>query len=189
MTAPDAQARLDRCVLRAQQGDRQAFAELVAAHQSDVRRQLRQLTRGDHALADELAQEAFFQAWRHLPAFRRDAAFGTWLYRIAYRGFLMHRRSAPPDAVAPALADSGESPEEAMAPESEPGLRLDLQRALQRLPEAERVALLHCLHLDLSHSEAAAVLGVPLGTVKTHVLRGRARLRELLSAWNPKDPR
>jgi RNA polymerase sigma-70 factor (ECF subfamily) len=61
--------------------------------------------------------------------------------------------------------------------------RLDVERALAALAEAERVALIHCFGLDLSHAEAAAVLGWPLGTLKSHVARGKARLREQLAAW------
>jgi RNA polymerase sigma-70 factor (ECF subfamily) len=64
-------------------------------------------------------------------------------------------------------------------------MRLDVETALARLPQAERVALIHCYHLDLSHEEAAQVLNLPLGTVKSQVLRGKARLRDLLAAWAP----
>ena len=63
--------------------DRHAFAELVKRHQSAVRATLRRLTAGNHALADDLAQETFVLAWRNLKSFRQDAKFSTWLYRIA----------------------------------------------------------------------------------------------------------
>ena len=67
----------------ARQGDRHAFARLVRAHQSRVRLQLRRLAHGDAALADDLAQETFVQAWLHLNDFRGDARLATWLHRIA----------------------------------------------------------------------------------------------------------
>ncbi len=66
-------------------------------------------------------------------------------------------------------------------------LSLDLQRALTRLSEAERQAIVYCHMAELSHSEAAMVLGWPLGTVKTHVLRGKEKLRESLAAWAPRS--
>jgi RNA polymerase sigma-70 factor (ECF subfamily) len=63
-----------------------------------------------------------------------------------------------------------------------------MERALARLPEDERHALLHCYHLDLSHEEAALAMGVPLGTLKSQIARGKARLRDWLSAWAPRQP-
>jgi RNA polymerase sigma factor (sigma-70 family) len=161
------------------------FEALVRAHQSRVRQQLRRLTHGDAALADDLAQETFVLAWRHIGSFRGDARVATWLYRIAYNAFLAHCRRAalghaPLDedgasASAPHAADPGRTALQ----------RVDVERALVTLPEAERVALIHCFQLDLTHAEAAAVLGWPLGTLKSHVARGKQRLRERLSAWNP----
>ena len=164
----------------AQRGDAAAFAQLVRAYQAPLRRQLQQLTHGDAARADDLAQQAFVQAWRALPAFRGDARFGTWLHRIAYNCFLQERRAAPP-----AHEPLGEMHEPATPdPAAQRALRVDVERALAQLSEEQRVAIVHCYHLDLSHDEAAAVLGLPLGTLKSHVARGKARLRELLAAWN-----
>lgn len=79
-------------VRQAQAGDLAAFEQLVRRHQSRVRLQLRRLARGDDALADDLAQDCFVQAWRQLPAFRGEARFSTWLHRIACNAFLMHAR-------------------------------------------------------------------------------------------------
>lgn len=162
-----------------------AFETLVREHQSRVRQQLRRLTRGDAALADDLAQEAFVQAWRHLGSFRGEARVATWLHRIALNTYLMHRRGAHPteplepdtEGRVPAVADVVGDPSGATLQ------RIDVQRALQELPEPERLALIHCFQLDLSHAEAALVLGWPLGTLKSHVARGKARLRTRLAAW------
>src|SRR5437867_11902175 len=74
------------------QDDRHAFGELVRRHQSAVRACLRKLTSGNIALADDLAQETFIQAWRNLKSFRQEARFSTWLYRIATNCWLMHAR-------------------------------------------------------------------------------------------------
>jgi RNA polymerase sigma-70 factor (ECF subfamily) len=161
--------------------DRHAFAELVRRHQSGVRSVLRRLTKGSHALADDLGQETFLQVYRNLRQFRGEARFSTWVYRIAYNRFLAHVRAAhpedqlPEDLQAITANDAGD----------EAALKIDLERALARLSVAERAAIVHCYYQDLSHEEAAYVLGCPLGTVKTNILRGRQKLRALLAAWAP----
>ncbi|MGH8444993.1 MAG: sigma-70 family RNA polymerase sigma factor, partial [Solimonas sp.] len=73
--------------------DRHAYATLVRRHQSAVRNVLRRLTAGQAALADDLAQETFLQAYRKLAQFRADAAFSTWLHRIATNAWLQHLRA------------------------------------------------------------------------------------------------
>ena len=169
---------------RARQGDRHAFARLVRAHQSRVRLQLRRLAHGDAALADDLAQETFVQAWLYLNDFRGDARLATWLHRIALTRFLQHvRRPQLPvewrEPDADAALDPGHDPR------AVEGLGRDVERALGALSEIQRLAVVHCFHLDLSHAEAAQVLGLPLGTLKSHLDRAKTRLRELLGAWNP----
>ena len=162
--------------------DPQAFAQLVAMHQGRVRTVLRKLTHGQHALADELAQECFFKAWQGLHAYRAEARLGTWLHRIAYHEFLQHQRRVQHDTGDHAHADVIE-PVGVHAPDQ--ALRLDVERALAQLSPMECAAIVHCYHADMSHAEAAHVLGVPLGTLKSHVLRGREKLRHLLSVWQP----
>ena len=170
---------------RAQSGDRQAFAELVRSHQGAVRNQLRRLTKGDAALADDLAQESFIQAWAHLAEFRGQARLATWLYRIAYHRFLMHLRSQRVTLPVPDEGETESTGEPAGHEREALAMRLDVAAALARLPQAQRVALIHCYYLDLSHEEAAQVLNVPLGTLKSQVLRAKAQLRDTLAAWAP----
>ena len=180
------QAQLADWLARARRGDRRAFARLVQTHQSRVRLQLRRLTHGDAGLADDLAQETFVQAWLHLADFRGDARLATWLHRIALTRFLQHARRPQlplewrddPDA-------PGDDP--GHDPRPVEGLGRDVERALQALSEIQRLAVVHCFHLDLSHAEAAQVLGLPLGTLKSHLDRAKTRLRELLQAWNPES--
>lgn len=157
--------------------DRRAFEQLMRRHHGMVRAQLRRLLKGDSAAADDLAQEAFLLAWRRLHQFRGDARFSTWLYRIAYTCFLQSRRkrSLPSGAVA---GDKG-----AAVPPSDTDLRLDVERAMQQLSSAEQTVLLHSVQLGLSHGETAYVLAMPLGTVKSHALRGKEKLRTLLADW------
>ena len=174
--------------------DRHAFAELVRRHQSAVRACLRKLTVGNHALADDLAQDTFVLAWRNLKSFRQEARFSTWLYRIATNCWLAQARKRQEellgdrdDDVADADAsDSTQSWEADHAASST--MKIDLERAMELLSDAERAAIVQCYHNDLSHEEAAYVLGCPVGTVKTHVLRGKAKLKRALAAWGPAQP-
>jgi RNA polymerase sigma-70 factor, ECF subfamily len=158
------------------EGDREAFAELVRRHQSMVRSVLRRLTGGDAALADDLAQEAFLLAWRRLSTFRFEARFTTWLYRIAFNAWQSERRKTR--EVLLGEDEARPEPEEAggVGPED----RMDLERALATLSDGERAAIAACYAADLSHEEAARALGIPLGTVKTHILRAKAKLRARL---------
>lgn len=180
----------------AQAGDLAAFSQLVRRHQARVRQQLARLTRGDTHRADDLAQQTFVQAWRALAGFRGQARVSTWLHRIAYTCFLQDERARRAHATH-ALADSSRADDDdidlasethaSVDPRAAQLLQLDLARALDQLPAHERVAIVHCYQLDLSHEEAAEVLGLPLGTVKSQVARGKARLRELLAAWRAQE--
>ena len=181
------EAEIAGWLARARQGDRHAFARLVRAHQSRVRLQLRRLTQGDAGLADDLAQETFVQAWLHLSEFRGEARLATWLHRIALTRFLQHvrRPQLPVEWRDPESTGDDDGP--AHDPRPAEGLARDVERALQALSEIQRLAVVHCFHLDLSHAEAAQVLGLPLGTLKSHLDRAKTRLRELLGAWNPES--
>ena len=168
--------------------DRHAFGELVRRHQSMVRATLRKLTNGNSALADDLAQETFLLAYRNLKSFRQEARFSTWLYRIAYNAFLADARKMKElpltegtdgDALGAGDATEGRS----VAREA--AMSIDLERAMRVLSDAERAAIVQCYHNDLTHEEAAAVLGCPVGTVKTHILRAKEKLRARLGAWAP----
>ncbi|MGH8215597.1 MAG: RNA polymerase sigma factor [Rhodanobacteraceae bacterium] len=176
-----AEARIDRAlVARVLLGeDRNAFEQLLRRHQGMVRAQLRRLLHGDAATADDLAQETFLLAWRKLDQFRGDARFSTWLYRIAYSCFLQAHRKQSRVIVGVDAGDVECQP----APEPATDLQLDFERAMRRLSSAEQSVLLHCVQMGLSHEEAAYVLAMPLGTVKTHAVRGKAKLKEWLAAW------
>lgn len=177
----DGEARIDLALVKRVllTDDRQAFTQLVRRHQGLVRAQLRRLTGGDTAWADDLAQETFLLAWRKLSLFRGEARFSTWLFRVAHNCFLQARRRRA------VTREVGLEEEHAAGLTEHPqqALKVDLQRALQGLPEAERMVLLYHAQLGLSHEETAAITGLPLGTVKTHATRGKARLRQQLSAW------
>jgi len=186
---PDAQL-IARCIVA---DDRHAFAELVKRHQSSVRACLRKLTAGNHALADDLAQDTFVLAWRNLKSFRQEARFSTWLYRIATNCWLAQARKRHEELLGERDDEIGEDEADAVAPGFGEGadhaatatMKIDLERAMARLSDAERAAIVQCYHNDLSHEEAAYVLGWPVGTVKTHILRGKQKLKAALAAWAP----
>ncbi|HTS22607.1 MAG TPA: sigma-70 family RNA polymerase sigma factor [Casimicrobiaceae bacterium] len=170
------------------QDDRHAFGELVRRHQSAVRASLRRLTGGNHALADDLAQETFLLAYRNLRSFRQEAKFSTWLYRIAYNAFLADARKMkevplPDDASTDEAVQLEDA--DAMPVARGAALKVDLERAMEVLSDAERAAIVQCYHNDLSHEEAAYVLGCPVGTVKTHILRAKQKLKARLAGWSP----
>jgi RNA polymerase sigma factor (sigma-70 family) len=176
-----AAARLDAAlVARALGGDGgTAFAALVRRHQGTVRAQLQRLTNGDRAWAEDLAQETFLKAWRKLNQFRSQARFSTWLYRIAYTTFLQAACDRRPEPETRGCEDvSAQDDSRRVA------LRQDLETALRELPETESRALMLCYDFDMSHQDAAFVLGIPVGTVKTHIARGKAKLRERLRVWS-----
>lgn len=178
----EAEARIDQALVARVllSDDRRAFEQLLRRHQGMVRAQLRRLLHGDHAAADDLAQEAFLLAWRKLGQFRGDARFSTWLYRIAYSCFLQaYRKKAWPSAD----VEDGELERLQAAPHAV-DLQMDVERAMRRLSPAEQAVLLHCVQLGLSHEETAYVLVMPLGTVKTHATRGKAKLKTWLAPWN-----
>ena len=190
-TPPLSDAQLiARCVVG---DDRHAFAELVKRHQSSVRACLRKLTAGNAALADDLAQETFIQAWRNLKSFRQEARFSTWLYRIATNCWLMDARKRKEQLLGDRDADVADDEDDdalgqATAYDDHAAaatLKHDLARAMRRLSEQERAAIVQCYDNDLSHEEAAYVLGCPVGTVKTHILRAKQKLKSALAAWAP----
>lgn len=163
------------------EGDRHAFGELVRRHQSAVRAHLRRLTNGNAALADDLSQETFIQAWRNLKSFRGEAKFSTWLYRIAYNTFVSDTRHIRESA----LSEEHTAEDEPAEEHDQPDLRMDLERAMRSLTDAEKAAIVQCYHNDLTHEEAAYVLGIPLGTVKTNILKAKEKLCSQLGAWQP----
>jgi RNA polymerase sigma-70 factor (ECF subfamily) len=181
-----------RCIVG---DDRHAFAELVKRHQSAVRACLRKLTAGNHALADDLAQETFVLAWRNLKSFRQEARFSTWLYRIATNCWLAQARKRQEELLGDrddAIVDDESDAHDGDRPSTHDHaytttMKIDLERAMATLSEAERAAIVQCYHNDLSHEEAAYVLGCPVGTVKTHVLRGKQKLKRALAAWAPSE--
>jgi RNA polymerase sigma-70 factor (ECF subfamily) len=165
----------ERAARRAAAGNVAAFGIVVRLHQSNVRAFLLRLTGGQRALADDLAQETFLEAWRKIRQYRGEGSFAGWLYGIAWSRYLMHVRKRRPEQLDEDYELSGD--------EGSAEMRLDLERAMARLHPNERAALTACYAMGFSHEEAAAILRMPLGTVKSHVARGREKLQTLLQDW------
>jgi RNA polymerase sigma-70 factor (ECF subfamily) len=159
---------------RAAGGDKGAFRLLVETHERRLRAFLGQL--GGRDLADELAQETFLKAWQSLHGFREEAKFSSWLCAIGWRLFVDHKRREKSEGrkrdAAAELAEREEAPAAAV--------RVDLARALERLEEVERAALVLCDGHGWSHEEAAVILRMPLGTLKGIVRRAKQKCREYL---------
>lgn len=151
------------------------FSQLVRLNQQALRAFLRRLT-GNHAEADDLAQEAFVFAWEKIHRFDATRPFRPWLFGIAWRKYRERRRGWRRLL----LRESGWAESQATVTEADPGLKLDLAAACARLPAEQRAALLLCLGCDFSHGEAAEALSLPLGTVKSHIARGRRQLAAFL---------
>ena len=159
-------------------GNRRAFDSLVKRYQGGVRRFLTSLASGDETLADDLAQETFIKAWTSLGTFKNRSNFGTWLYRIAYNVFYDYIRSrketCPIDD-----ADSAMDELYQTAP-SESYVVSDVNEALRLLRTAERTCISLHLMEDLPIERIAEITGMPEGTVKSHLARGKEKLATYL---------
>lgn len=166
-----------RLVRAARAGDTTAFGRLVDANQPAVRAFLRRFV-GSYADADDLAQEAFARTWEVLDRFDGTSRLRTFICGVAFQYWRRARRAdsrrmARDDAYAQ-LEDQETAGDARMAQ------KLALRRAMDELPDDQRAALALCLGQDFTHAEAAEILKLPLGTVKSHVTRGRARLQAAL---------
>jgi RNA polymerase sigma-70 factor (ECF subfamily) len=155
------------------QGSDRAFNLLIDRHQQAVRGFLRRLM-GNAADADDIAQETFLAAWEGAGSFKGGSSVRSWLCAIAWR----KARSAQRSWFRRRAREAG-SQEEPEAPASADD-RLAVRQALMTLPLEQRAAVALCLAEGFSHAEAAEALGAPLGTVKSHVARGRVRLLDVL---------
>ena len=182
-------------VARARAGDRDAFAALVDRHAGRVWGLVWRIVRHREDTED-VVQEVFLTAWRHLPDFRGDASLGTWLQRIAVTRSLNHRARGAEKvrrASRPLEGSSGESDEGGTAapepadprPDASPLAALEarelarrLADCMRRLPAAWRAALALRDGDSRTYEEMAVALGVALGTVRSRLARARLALRD-----------
>ena len=177
MAVDDGAAAVDR-VLR---GDVEAFAEIVERWQGPLVALAYRFCH-DRSRAEDMAQEAFVRAFRALHQWRREAAFSTWLFALAtnvYRAELRRRRA--PLVSLDDVADPVDSFD--LAGDHEDSLRrAAVRRALDALPARYRDTLVLFYFHEMDVERAAASLGVPVGTVKARLSRGRDLLRRKLVA-------
>jgi len=171
----------DKLVARVKKSKCQhAFGELIKMYQSDVRQLLRKLTAGDFAAADDLAQDTFIKAFNGLKNFRGESGFKTWLFRIAfnvYRDAYRAKKRRPLDY-------TDDVPDSAVEADfSAPMKSKALENALNTLSSDQRMAVYLCLQQEMTQQEASTIMNLPLGTVKSHVNRGKAKLAEILAGW------
>ncbi|HEX5107550.1 MAG TPA: RNA polymerase sigma factor [Vicinamibacterales bacterium] len=169
---------------RCGQGDMAAFEELYRTHAPRLYTLMLRMT-GSEADAEDLLQEVFMQAHRKLAGFRGESSLGTWLYRMAVNqclDFLRGRQTRMARATGSYDDDEVAEPE-APAPVIPAAIsRVDLERAIARLPDGCRTAfVLHDVE-GFAHQEVAAMLGISEGTSKSQVHKARFRLRSMLSA-------
>jgi RNA polymerase sigma-70 factor (ECF subfamily) len=190
--------RDEALAFEAQQGNMQAFADLVDRHKGRIYRTLFQVVGNDQD-AQDLAQEVFLKVYRSLAGYRGDAAFTTWLHRLtlnlAFDWLRARKRrplqvplEPPPDPAddrpALELASGEETPEDT-------ALRHDrhqqLHKAIQELPPDYReVVLLHHFH-HLSYQQIAERLDAPVRTIETRLYRARLLLKKTLTEWEGGD--
>ncbi|MES2672779.1 MAG: sigma-70 family RNA polymerase sigma factor [Pseudomonadota bacterium] len=161
--------------------DQHAFAQLVLRYQSSLRNWARRLCDGDIHLADDLAQETFMKAYGAIAAFRAEAKFSTWLYRIAFNIAANRWRTKK---IAWCALDDNEDIAAEICELKQFDAKKDVNAAMQQLSAAQQMAIRLCYEDGFSHEEAASIMSVPLGTLKTHVARGKQKLQILLVAWS-----
>ena len=158
-------------------GDQAAFKTLVLRHNAKVRGFLARLCQ-DKDQADDLAQECFLLAFRHIGKYRPSGQFSSWLLKIAQRCYLQEkrlisRRTEKWQQFLPRETDNCRS-------DNQVDISLDLEKAFTMLSENETICLTLCYTMGYSHTEVADISGFPLGSVKTYIRTGKDKLRELL---------
>ena len=157
-------------------GNKRAFDTLIKKYQSPVRRFFLHQTLGDESLSDDLAQETFIKAYTHLASYKNLSNFGTWLYRIAYNVFYDYIRTRKETS---GLEDR-ETDALFQTEQKDVGQAMDIYRGLSLLKEAERTCLTLYYMEDLSIDKISIVTGMPTGTIKSHLSRGKEKLANFL---------
>lgn len=176
---PKTEAHEHELVVRAQNGDREAFGELVLRHRKGVINVVYRLS-GDGDMAEEVAQEAFIKAWQYLPRYQPKAPFRNWVYRIATNVALdvLRREKVTVDVDEIPLAN----PDGSLELRVEGMERVELvRRAVQSLPLASRSVLVMREYEGLSYKEISDALEIPIGTVMSRLNYARKALRRSLS--------
>ncbi|MCL1632132.1 RNA polymerase sigma factor SigW [Sporolactobacillus sp. CPB3-1] len=176
-----------RLIKKVRKGDQQAFAELVEQYKNSVFGICLRMV-GNTQEAEDLSQEAFIRAYKHIDQYDHERKFSTWLFRIATNlsiDFLRRRKNnVSLDAVVPGteglslntiLPDEGEKPDDRIVRKETEEM---VQMEIKKLPEKYRLAIILKYIEDLSLKEISEIMDIPVGTVKTRIHRGREMLRK-----------
>jgi RNA polymerase sigma-70 factor (ECF subfamily) len=153
-----------------------AFSELVQRYQSPLRNYLRQLS-GNHATADDLAQETFIKTWQKAHTFSGKGSFKAWLFKVAYNQFLQAIRKTKRERLVDLDPEEAQVVEyqQATAPDENTP---DLDKFLEVLNPNERLSMVLAYSHGMSHAEISEVSGLPVGTIKSHINRGKTKIQE-----------
>ena len=165
-------------IASAQQGDRQAFTELVCRHQNGVVGLIYRMC-GDPQQAEDAAQEAFVRVWQNLNSYKPQHAFRSWLYRIATNAALDSLRRERPSVELDSLSlvDASTGPEQATEENQRAVL---VRKAIAHLSAPLRIVLILREYQELSYQEISEVLDIPTGTVMSRLNTARSQLRQEL---------
>jgi RNA polymerase sigma-70 factor (ECF subfamily) len=180
-------------VAAARGGDHRAFEALVLKYQDRIYRLIQRLVSGSDVV-DDLAQEVFIRAYRSIGDFKGESSLYTWLYKIALNLCRNHYRTRgrrpaheeldEADGATGLAAAEGTPEDEAFRREFWEHLR----RGLEELPAEQREAVVFCDLEGMSYEEMADVMGVPIGTVRSRIFRGRRALQGRLAAFHAGNP-
>jgi len=180
------QAIDDRLIDRVLAGQSSAYGELVCRYQDRLRASLSRLT-GSAEEAEDVAQEAFVQAYLKLSSFQRSSRFYTWIYRIAFNQAISKSRKRRPRVSLNVVQEAGgvEPIAEADGP-TEPAIQIEraelLHAAIAELEEDHRQVIVLREFEDMDYQQISEVIGAPIGTVRSRLFRARAQLRDRLAA-------
>ena len=167
-------------VTQAQNGDRNAFSELVRLHVQGVLNVIYRMC-GDMLVAEDAAQETFIRAWQNLPSYRPGMPLRNWLYRIAFNAGMdmlrKNKRILPDDIEDLHLTDRQPGPESLVSQNERTAM---VQRAILSLPDASRAVLVLREYEGLSYQEISSTLDIPVGTVMSRLNYARNLLKSKL---------
>ncbi len=152
-------------------GSTRAFSQLANLYQGDLRIFLRRIL-SQSSICDDVAQEALFKAYRNLSKFRFESSFKTWLFRIAYneaQNTLRRKKLETDDSLIEGFSDNNPNPARVYE------AKMELEKMFSILTLEQRNVLSLTYGAGFSHEETAKILDLPLGTIKSHALRGREK--------------
>ncbi len=177
----------EELVLRCQEDDHAAFTVLVDRYKDRIHRLVRRMVGG--ADDEDLTQEVFIKVYRAIPGFRGGSTFKTWIYKIAHNLCVSELRKKGRRGEHLSIEEEGDEKIHRLLPDARHGLEDEIEkrdlsqsirRLMERLPPQYRTALTLFYLENAKYEEISEIMGIPLGTVKTHIHRARLRLRDLL---------